>query len=193
MAPKLILTGFMATGKSAVGRAAASRLGWRLVDSDTELVARAGKSIPAIFADHGEAHFRMLEREVIAALAEDAARCPQCGEPRPAVISTGGGALMDERNYLVLKGAGVIICLSARPEVIAARVRRAPHKRPKLLEGGKPLEERIAELMEERRTAYARADFNIDTSDLTVAESAECVLDAFGLHGRSAHRCAPSA
>ena len=123
MAPKLILTGFMATGKSAVGRAAAARLGWRLVDSDAELVARAGKPIPAIFAEHGEAQFRALEREVIAALADDPALCPQCGEPRPAVISTGGGALVDERNYLALKRAGVIICLIARPEVIAARVR----------------------------------------------------------------------
>jgi shikimate kinase len=197
MAPKLILTGFMATGKSAVGRAAAARLRWRLVDSDAELVARAGKPIPAIFAEHGEAQFRALEREVIAALADDPALCPQCGEPRPAVISTGGGALVDERNYLALKRAGVIICLSARPEVIAARVRRSPHKRPKLTEGGRPLEARIAELMEERRAAYARADFTVDTSDLSVAQSAERVLEIFGRHGRSAHRsahrCAPSA
>jgi shikimate kinase len=193
MAPKLILTGFMASGKSAVGRAIAARLGWRLVDSDAEISARAGKSIPAIFAEDGEAHFRSLERETIAALAEDPTRCPQCGEPRPAVISTGGGALMDERNYAALKRAGVIVCLRARPEVIAARVRRAPHKRPKLLEGGKPLEERIAELMEERRAAYARADFTVDTSDLTVAESAERVLEVFGRNGRSAHRCVHSA
>jgi len=193
MAPKLILTGFMATGKSAVGRAVAARLGWRLADSDAELVARAGKPIPAIFAEQGEAQFRALEREVIAALANDPARCPQCGEPRPAVISTGGGALVDERNYLALKRVGVIICLNARPEVIAARVRRSPHKRPKLLEGGKPLETRISELMEERRAAYARADFTVDTSDLSVAQSAERVLEVFGRHGRSGHRCAPSA
>jgi shikimate kinase len=193
MAPKLILTGFMASGKSAVGRAVAARLGWRLLDSDAELAARAGKPIPAIFADDGEAHFRALEREVIAALAGDPALCPQCGEPRPAVISTGGGALVDERNYLALKGAGVIVCLSARPEIIAARVRRSPHKRPKLLEGGKPLEERIAELMDERRAAYARADFTVDTSDLSVAESAERVLEIFGRGGRSAHRCIASA
>ena len=189
VAPKLILTGFMASGKSAVGRAVAARLGWRLRDSDAELVAREGKPIPAIFADHGEAHFRALEREVIATLAADPARCPQCDKLRPAVISTGGGALVDERNYVALKRAGIIVCLSARPEVIAARVRRAPHKRPKLLEGGKPLEERIAELMKERRAAYARADFTVDTSDLSVAESAERVLDVFGHHGRSAHRC----
>jgi len=193
MAPKLILTGFMATGKSAVGRAVAARLGWPLRDSDAELVARAGKPIPAIFAEHGEAHFRALEREVIAALADEPARCPRCGEPRPAVISTGGGALVDERNYLALKGAGVIVCLSARPEVIAERVRRAPHKRPKLLEGGQPLEARINELLEERRVAYARADYTVDTSNLSVAESAERVLEIFSRHGGRRHRCTPSA
>jgi shikimate kinase len=87
----------------------------------------------------------------------------------------------------------MIICLSARPEIIAARVRRSPHKRPKLMEGGKPLEARITELIEERRAAYARADFTVDTSDLSVAESAERVLEIFGRHGMSAHRCVPSA
>ncbi|HEY2523569.1 MAG TPA: shikimate kinase [Candidatus Binataceae bacterium] len=193
MAPKLILTGFMATGKSAVGRAVAARLGWPLRDSDAELVARAGKPIPAIFAEHGEAYFRALEREVIAALADDPARCAQCGQPRPAVISTGGGALVDERNCLALKRAGVIVCLTARIEVIAARVRRAPHKRPKLLEGGKPLRARIDELLEERRAAYARADYTVDTSDLSVAESAERVLEIFSRHGGRRHRCTPSA
>ena len=193
MAPKLILTGFMAAGKSAVGRAAAARLGCRLVDSDDELVARAGKPIAAIFAEHGEAWFRALEHEVIAALADEPAPCPRCGQAQPMVISTGGGALVDECNYAALKRTGVIVCLSARPEVIAARVRRSRHARPKLLEGGKPLEERIAELMEERRAAYARADFTVDTSDLSVAESAERVLEIFARHGRGAHRCAPSA
>jgi shikimate kinase len=196
MAPKLILTGFMAAGKSAVGRTVAARLGLHLMDSDTELVARAGRPIAEIFAHDGEAHFRALEREVIADLAADPNRCPRCGAPRPMVISTGGGALVDERNYAALKHAGVIVCLTARPEVIAARVRRSRETRPKLLEGGKPLEERIAELMEERRAAYARADFTVDTSDLTVAEAAERVLEIFAAHGGAgaeAHRCAASA
>ncbi|HZO81448.1 MAG TPA: shikimate kinase [Candidatus Binataceae bacterium] len=195
MAPKLILTGFMAAGKSAVGRAVAARLGLRLRDSDAELVARAGRPIEEIFARDGEAHFRALEREVIAELAADAERCPRCGAARAAVISTGGGALVDERNHAALKRAGVIVCLTARPEVVAARVRRSRETRPKLLEGGKPLEQRIAELMEERRTAYARADFTVDTSDLTVAEAAERVIEIFTAHGGAAagaHQCAAS-
>lgn len=191
MAPKLILTGFMATGKSAVAQRLAHRLGWPLIDTDQCLVALAGKPVGAIFAEHGEPHFRKLEREVIATIAGDVRRCAQCGRPRPAVVATGGGALVDEANYLALRHAGVIICLSARPEVIARRVERSRTERPKLLGGGKPLAERIAELLSARREAYLKAEVMIDTSDLSIEEAAECVLAAFIEHG--APRCAVSA
>jgi shikimate kinase len=122
MAPKLILTGFMATGKSAAARALARRTGWPHIDCDAEIMARAGKSIADIFRDSGEAHFRLLEREVIAAIADEARRCPHCHGLRPAVIATGGGAIADPRNCEQLSRAGLIICLTARPEVIARRV-----------------------------------------------------------------------
>jgi shikimate kinase len=191
MAPCLILTGFMATGKSSIAPILARRLAWTYVDSDEVLVARAGKSIAAIFEDHGEAHFRALEREVIASLSRNRPICPLSGNALPAVIATGGGALMDDANYQALNEAGVIICLSARPEVIARRVERSRTRRPKLLEGGKPLGERIAELMAQRKAAYARAAAVIDTSDLSVERAAEQVLAAFIHHG--ARRCAPSA
>ncbi len=179
MTPKLILTGFMATGKSAVGPLVARRLGWRFVDSDAEIVRRAGQAIAEIFSERGEAHFRKLEHEVIARLAGDRARCAQCKRLRPAVIATGGGALADEANSTVLRRAGVIICLSARPEVIATRVERSRRERPKLTEGQKPLLDRIKELAAERAEAYARADVTIDTSDLTPEGAAERVLDAY--------------
>ncbi len=179
MRDKIILTGFMATGKSTVARLIARRLGCRFADSDHELCARAGKSIAAIFADHGEPHFRAMEREVIAALAADPNRC---------VIATGGGALVDDRNFSVLSAAGVIVCLSARVDVIAKRV--APHPRPKLLESGKPLEETIAELMAARAAAYAKAEITIDTSEISPEEAAERVLQA--VTARAANRCEPS-
>ncbi len=188
MAPKLILTGFMGTGKSAVARLLCDRLGWRLVDSDEKLAVRAGKSIAAIFSEEGEPRFRSLEREIIAELASDPRRCAQCKNPRPAIIATGGGALVDESNYAALASIGVIICLSARPEVIANRLARSGEPRPKLLEGGKPLRERIGELMAERQSAYARAAVTVDTSDLTPNEAADAVLSAFILRGRSLWR-----
>jgi shikimate kinase len=168
-APKVILTGFMATGKSSVGRSVAARLGRRFIDTDYEIVARAGKPIARIFAEDGEAAFRHLEREVIAALTQ---------APQPAVIATGGGALVDDANFAALSQAGVIVCLVARPEVIARRVSVSNIARPKLAEGNLPLEQRIVELMEARRSAYARAAITIDTSDVSVDGAAERVLRA---------------
>jgi len=191
MTPKLILTGFMATGKSSVGPLVARRLGWQFVDVDSVIVAQAGKPIAQIFADHGEAHFRRLEREVVAHLTGDRRRCPNCHGPHPEVISTGGGVLVDESNCAALKRVGVVVCLTARPEVVAARVERSKSRRPKLTEGGKSTLARIKELMDERADAYARADVQIDSSALTVDQLADQVISAFAAH--AARRCVPSA
>ncbi len=191
MTPKLILTGFMATGKSSVGPLVARRLGWEFVDVDTIVIARAGKPIAQIFADEGEPHFRQLEREAVAQLTSDRRRCPHCHGPHPEVISTGGGVLVDESNCMALKRVGVIVCLTGRPEVITARVDRSKAKRPKLTEGGKPTLERVKELMDERADAYARADVQIDSSDLTVEQLADHVIGAFGQ--RAARRILPPA
>jgi len=184
MAPKIILTGFMATGKSAVARALARRLGWRNIDCDAAIVARAGKSIPDIFRDSGEPHFRAIEREVIAAIADNRRQCPQCGHPMPAIVATGGGAMVDMRNVEALRRAGVIVCLTARPEVIARRLGRSVKARPMLAQGNKPLKARIAELLEARREAYARADVTIDTSHMSIDEVVETIIDAL-----AARRC----
>ena len=179
MAPKLILTGFMATGKSAVARAIARRLRWRLIDCDERIAARAGCSIPEIFRTHGEARFRTIERDLIAEIASERRRCPQCGNPLPAVVATGGGAILDARNFAALSRCGIVVCLSARPEVIARRVGPHAASRPILAAGGKPLRERIAELIETRREAYARAAVTIDTSDISVEEAADAAIAGF--------------
>jgi shikimate kinase len=176
--PKVILTGFMATGKSTVARHLARRLQWRLIDCDVEISARAGKSIPQIFRECGEAYFRALERSVIAEITADPRRCAQCGHRRPAVIATGGGAIVDPQNYAALRDCGVIICLGARPEVIARRVASGVKARPMLAHSSMPVKQRIAELMEQRREAYARAAFTIDTSDRTVEQVVDAILDA---------------
>jgi len=84
----------------------------------------------------------------------------------------------------MLKRAGLVVCLSARAEVIAARIGGSVASRPKLLEGGMPLEDRISHLMRERAPAYERADLTLDTSDLTLDEVAARVIDAFVARGR---------
>ena len=176
MAPKVILTGFMATGKSTIARQLARRLRWRLIDCDAEISARARKPIQQIFRDCGEASFRAMERSMIAEITSDRRLCAQCGHRRPAVIATGGGAIIDPQNYAALRECGVIVCLSARPEVIARRVASSVKARPMLAEGGMPLKERVAELMEKRREAYARATFTIDTSERTVEQVVDAIL-----------------
>jgi shikimate kinase len=183
MAPKLILTGFMATGKSVVAGMLARQLGWNLVDCDAEIVRRAGKSIEQIFRDHGEADFRQLERLIISEIAAEPRRCAHCGEPRPAVVATGGGAIVDPDNYAALRRTGIIICLAARPEVVARRIGPAASTRPMLTRAGGPLTERVAHLMAARRQAYERAAATIDTSDLEIENVANLVLEAFAAYG----------
>jgi shikimate kinase len=141
----VVLTGFMATGKSTVGRVLASRLRYGFVDTDRIIEERHGP-IPAIFAERGEAAFRSLERS----LAEELAALSSL------VISTGGGMLLDPGIADLFSTTGDVVCLTAEPEVILRRVggARAGERRP-LLAGGDPLE-RIISLLAERSAAYAR-------------------------------------
>lgn len=154
----IILVGFMASGKTSVGRALAAAVGWPLVDADDEIVARAGKPIHRIFRDDGEPAFRQLEREVIADL------CAATGQ----IIASGGGAFADPQNRDVMRAAGVVCYLSARPETILRRIRRqdaGAAVRP-LLAVPDPAA-RIAELLSQRADAYARAHHKVDTDGLT--------------------------
>jgi shikimate kinase len=149
----VVITGFMGTGKSSVGRALAQRLGVRFVDTDTLVEEREGRSVADIFAADGEPYFRAAERKAIeAALAE----------PR-AVVATGGGAIVDRQNLDKLKAAAPLVCLTARADVIEARVRAEGSTRP-LLADPDP-RRRIEELLAQRQSAYDQADLRVDTSD----------------------------
>ena len=108
----IILVGFMASGKSHVGRILAQRTGRPLADSDELIVARAGKSVERIFAEDGEAAFRTLERAVISELCAGSGR----------IISAGGGAFVDPDNRRTMRAGGRVFCLHARPETIYKRL-----------------------------------------------------------------------
>ena len=101
--PRLVLTGFMATGKTEVGRLLACRLGRPFVDTDGLVETAARCSVAQIFAGDGEAYFRRLERDAV----EEACAVPD------AVIATGGGTLLDPDNRRRLVGAGPVVCLTA--------------------------------------------------------------------------------
>ncbi len=172
----IILVGFMASGKSHVGRILAQRTGRPLADADTEITAQAGKSIDRIFAEEGEAAFRTLERRVIAELC--------AGDGR--IISAGGGAFVDPDNRRVMLAAGAVFCLDAQPETIYKRLSGdvaagGQAVRP-LLAGDDAADPvgRIRELLAQRAAAYRQAHHCIDTDRLTPEQVAEQVLEVYG-------------
>jgi shikimate kinase len=120
-------------------------------------------TIASIFAEQGESRFRVLERTVISRV---------CEQQKEAVIATGGGAMVNEENAQRLKESGTVICLTATPEVILSRV-RGNKERP-LLRDDNPLE-KIRMLLDARAEAYAKADFTIDTSCLSIEDVVEAI------------------
>ncbi len=149
----LVMVGLMGCGKSSVGRRLAGVLDLGFVDADDEIETAAGKTIPEIFADHGEPYFRNGERRVIARLLRAG----------PQVIATGGGAFMDPVTRTNIKDAGVSIWLKAELPILMRRVLRR-HNRP-LLQTSNP-EERMRELMAVRYPVYAEADLVVQSLDV---------------------------
>ncbi|MFQ5901756.1 MAG: shikimate kinase [Thermodesulfobacteriota bacterium] len=159
----IILTGFMATGKSSVGSMLAERLSLKYVDTDTIIEDEAGLSISDIFKRHGEGRFRDMEKDVIRRLSSE----------EGLVISVGGGAVVDPENISLLREKGIIISLTASPEEIVART-GGDETRP-LLSGNDRLE-RIKELLKEREVYYSRANLMIDTSCKEIKEVVEEII-----------------
>ncbi len=163
----------MGTGKSSVGKALGKKLKRPVIDLDENIEAAEKRSIRDIFEKDGEAHFRSLEKKAVQALS---------GE-RGVVITTGGGAVLDEDNRRVLKKNGILITLSATPEAIYTRVKHSGH-RP-LLNHGDPLSE-IKRLLLLREPYYRQSDISIDTDGKKPAQVAEEILTALEgrLHGQ---------
>ena len=110
---RILLVGMMGAGKTTVGARLAARLGWRYLDSDAEILARTGRSVPEIWHQSGEAAFRREEAAVLA----DAVTSPD-----PVVVSVAGGAVLDPANRRAIEGAGLVVWLRADPATLAARV-----------------------------------------------------------------------
>ncbi|MDM8000687.1 MAG: 3-dehydroquinate synthase [Dehalococcoidia bacterium] len=164
----IILIGFSGTGKSVVAREVAASLGWEAVDTDDEVVRLAGKGIPQIFEQEGEPHFRRLERD---ALAE------ACQRTR-VVIATGGGAVLDPNNRLLMRRSGVVVCLEANPGTIYQRLPKqndSPASVRPLLAMADPME-RIVELKQSRQAYYAIADWTVQTDHLSLPEVCQEVI-----------------
>lgn len=161
----IALIGYRATGKSTVGRILADRLGWRFVDADQEIEARAGSTINRLFSERGEAAFRELEAQAIASLA---------GQPR-TVLATGGGAVLREDNREALRRVGLIVYLATDPDCLVQRLRMDPGDRPPLTDQG--LLNEVREVLAVREPYYrALADLEIQTGSVGPDEVADQIL-----------------
>ena len=160
----VILTGFMGSGKSSVGRVLARRLACRFVDLDSKIVAASGCPINDIFARDGEAAFRLLEREQLERVLS---------ENEGAVIATGGGAVVSLENRTLMRSRGVIVNLKVTLEQVLHRLKGSTD-RPLL--SGDNAAKRAATLMHERELFYADADIRIDTDGKSVEDVAAEIL-----------------
>ena len=164
----IALIGFMATGKSAVGRLVAAQLHYDFVDTDALIEGRWHKQINEIFEQDGEAQFRACEKQVVAELRNLS----------KTVISTGGGLAANAENLASLKEHALVVCLWASAEIIWSRARRHSH-RP-LLHGQNPLE-KIRLLLAARLPWYRQADVMINTERRSVFIVAHQVLYQYRL------------
>jgi shikimate kinase len=167
------LIGLMGAGKTKVGRLAAVALDRAFVDTDRLIEEAAGATIAQIFADEGEAAFRRREVTAVRAALEHPA----------AIVSVGGGAVLDDRNVTRMRAAGPVIWLYAEPATLAQRLRKS------LLRGDRPLladDDPVAvlrDLLERRRDAYAAAaTVTLATDGLAVEQSAALLADVIREH-----------
>jgi 3-dehydroquinate synthetase/shikimate kinase len=174
----VVLVGLPGSGKSAVGRRLAHRHDARFVDLDDAIEKAAGRTIPQIFAEQGEAAFRALERAAVADLGP--------ADPSPdirLVVATGGGAVVDPRNRWALYRDRIPVWLDVRPEVLAQRLRRSPNVRP-LIAGRDPMGA-IRDLARERDRFYSAAHRLNGVAELATIVERIDALAAARVTGRS--------
>lgn len=160
----IVLTGFMGTGKTEVGKILAQRLGLTFFDADSIIEQEQNMTITEIFRQFGEPYFRDIEADVIKRLSEK----------DRVVIATGGGAVLREENMKNLRKKGIIVCLMASPETILRRTIN-DSSRP-LLQVEDPLR-KIKELIEFRRPYYENSDIMVDTEGKNPAQVVEEIME----------------
>jgi shikimate kinase len=162
---RILLVGMMGAGKTTVGRMLAGRLGCQYLDSDAEVEAATGRTVPEIFSSEGEAVFRAAERDALL-LALGTER---------AVVSVAGGAVLDPDNRSLISKSGTVVWLRADPKTLASRV-GAGFGRPLL---GDDPPKALAELDAVRRPLYAQlANVAVDVDDLSPEQVVDAVLGA---------------
>lgn len=176
----LVLIGYRATGKSAVGALLAQRLARPLVDLDQVLEEEMGRSITDLVAAKGWAEFRRREKEMVSRFGR------ACGQ----VLATGGGAVLDPENVEILRQNGVVVWLRADPATIQERLsrdQREVSQRPSLT--GRSTLAEVAEVLQSRQPLYtAAAHLVIDTDRHSLEQVVEQVLAAVNESRKKAKR-----
>jgi len=162
----IILTGFMATGKSTVGRRVASIMNFGFIDTDSIIEKISGMNIPEIFEKRGEKYFRSIEKIAV----------KRASRLKNHVISTGGGVVLSPSNIVWLRRNGIIILLKARPEIILRNLGENKN-RPLLFENNP--EDKIKELLVNREKYYNFSDYKIDVSDMSIEEAVSAVIEVY--------------
>lgn len=176
---RIVLVGFMGSGKSSVGSLLAGRFGYRFVDLDREVEQLAGRTIPEIFRERGEPAFRDLERQATVGVQD----------LLPVVIATGGG-WMSRPELRSMWPDAVYVWLSTGPETVFERVGRSPELRP-MLDPVAP-ERSIRDLLAQREPDYALAGAVVRTDGLTVEGVADRVAELVGAMGTERIDTAPT-
>ena len=148
----IVLTGFMATGKTKISKALSELTGYKLVDTDEMITEREGKTINEIFEEIGEEGFRKKEHEVIC----------EAAKLDGYIISTGGGVPLNRENMKELRKNGIIVNLSPSFDVIKERLEKARESRPLLKNSG--LED-IEKRFNDRKPFYADCDYSVSVNN----------------------------
>ena len=177
---RVVLVGFMGSGKSTVGRLVAERLGWRFIDFDEAIERREGRSVAEIFADSGEKYFRAVESDVG---SEHLTRTD-------VVLATGGGWAARPGRLDALPEGTCTVWLRVNAETAVARARSDGGPRP-LLETEEPVE-RARSLLTERTAYYSKAEHHLDTGGVPPDELAETIVDLVNCRDGAACRSTSS-
>lgn len=162
----IVLFGFMATGKTSVGKVIAEKLGMNYVSTDDKIVLKEKKPIKEIFEKDKEPYFRAVEKDIVKKLSSE----------DNLVIDTGGGVVIDKENITNLGKNGVLILLCADEDSILKRVENDT-SRPLLNVSDRAL--KIKELLQKRKPFYSQISIKINTSGKTIEEVADEVIKIY--------------
>lgn len=162
----IVLTGFMGTGKTVVGKRLCALTGAEFIDTDSLIEEQEKMTIPQIFEKYGEDYFRDVETDIIKSLADK----------KGAVISLGGGAVIRRENIDLLRKKQLVFCLNADIERVYKNIGANTASRPLL--SGKTMEE-AKEMLNSRKEAYANCDYALDVTNMEKEHTADKILEIY--------------